>query len=159
MSAVNCHQSNTTSYLPKFHALLPFLALFILMLAINWRVSYYPDNDDAYYLTMTRENSFGEFISFRYLNWTGRLFAEVLHYGVFSAPLIYWKFFNTCVILLLVFSWALLLFGWGFWRRLDRASLLTLWFLCAALGWISQPVLVAAVYWITGSLDYLWPLA
>ena len=157
-AAASYPPSNTTSYLPKFYAMLPFLVLFIFMLAINWRVTYYPDNDDAYYLTTTQENSFGEFISLRYLNWTGRLFAEVLHYGVFSAPLIYWKFLNTGMIVLLAFSWALLLFGWGFWRRLDHASLLTLWLFCAALGWISHPVLVAAVFWVTGSLDYLWPL-
>jgi hypothetical protein len=107
---------------------------------------------------MTRDKSIGEFISFRYSNWTGRLFAEVLHYGIFSAPIIYWKFLNTGMIVLLAFSWAILLFGWGFWRKLDRESLLTLCLFCAALGWISHPVLVAAVFWVTGSLDYLWPL-
>jgi hypothetical protein len=150
--------SNTTNYFRRLYAALPFLVLFIFMLAINWRVTYYPDNDDAYYLAMTRDKSIGEFISFRYSNWTGRLFAEVLHYGIFSAPIIYWKFLNTGMIVLLAFSWAILLFGWGFWRRLDRASVLTLWLFCAALGWISHPVLVAAVFWVTGSLDYLWPL-
>jgi hypothetical protein len=149
---------NSNSYFPKFHAALPFLMLFILTLAVNWRVTYYPDNDDASYLAITQETSFSEFITWRYLNWTGRLFTDVLHYGIFSAPLIYWKLLNTCVIVLLAFSWALLLLGWEFWHRLDRASLFTIWFFCAALGWVSHPVLVAAVYWVSGSLDYLWPL-
>jgi hypothetical protein len=149
---------NSHRYLPKYYAALPFLALLLLMLAVNWRVGYYPNNDDAYYLRLVQEKSFTEFVSWQYLTWTGRLFSAILHYVIFSLPIVLWKFLNTGMILLLTFSISLLLFGWGFWNRLDRASYVTLWFLCVLLGWLKHTVLELAVFWVTGSLDYLWPL-
>lgn len=140
-------------------AILPFIILFLGMLVLDSQVVLSTQNDDAYFTRLTREMSFSEFITFRYARWTGRLFTETAHYLIFSIPLIYWKILNATFVVLQAFGGAALLWGWRFWQRLDRSDLIALWFLCMSIGWIDYAILSTAVFWVTGSLDYLWPMA
>jgi len=109
-------------------------------------------DDDAYFAAALDHASLWQFLRERYLTWSGRLPMDGLA-ALLMHHLWLWRVANVAMVALLCASVARL----GFGDALPRATGLACAF--AILLLMPPPVLREAAWWVTGSLNYLWPVA
>lgn len=96
-----------------------------------------------------------DWISYRYTNWSGRIFPEVFVYIFSTAPLIIWKILTLLAYIVTSFSFYAL---YKLWRpaahHKEKAAILIV-----ALGFpflLDPGVLFHSSFWVTGSMNYFW---
>ena len=106
--------------------------------------------DDLIFKSDAQNVTFGEFIKFRYNNWSGRVFSEVLNYVFCSTPFFFWWVVNTmvwvalCCVLSYLFN--------------TKKSAEADWVLCGLL--FACPFMTALLKagQITSTINTLWPV-
>lgn len=107
--------------------------------------------DDIYFAAALKSQPLGEFLAFRYEHWSGRLPIELLLVLVVQHSWL-WKLINTMMVLLLCYSSGRAV------RVGDSVSAPTL-LAFTLLMLVSPAVLYESTWWMTGSINYLWPAA
>lgn len=107
--------------------------------------------DDIFFGEVSSQYSFFEYLKFRYLNWTGRLTAESFLYYFSGDNVWLWRLVNSFFIMLLAY---------GISRIIVKKFSLKYFVLSLALvAYGSQSILSSGLFWITGSMVYLWPIS
>lgn len=108
--------------------------------------------DDLYFSTALDQRPMLEFLAFRYSRWTGRIPIEFMLVAVVNHVWL-WKLLNIAMFMLLAFSLARL----GVEEKRVTGSGIAL---AACLVLLVTPdVLWWSAWWLTGSINYLWPVA
>lgn len=107
--------------------------------------------DDVYFAAALKSQSLGEFLAFRYEHWSGRLPIELLLVLVVQHSWL-WKLINTMMVLLLCYSS-------GRAMRVGASVPAPTLLAFALLMLVSPAVLYESTWWVTGSINYLWPAA
>lgn len=133
--------------------LLPFLVLFIAMIILHRFISMVP-GDDVWFAQESAKHSLPDYLKWRYEVWTGRVSAEAVLYFIFKDNAALWKIINPMFIVLFSYSISRIVTEKKSLNIRERRAIN--WFIC--LGWlyISWDVLKDSVFWITGSINYLW---
>ncbi|MFT8314227.1 MAG: DUF6056 family protein [Clostridium sp.] len=132
---------------------LPFFILFITMLYVHILHNMQP-GDDFWFQHATRSYSLLDYLQLRYMNWTGRMSAELVLYFIFRDGGVVWKFINPLFITLMAYSISRIITV----KKSDKNNYILNWYIC--IGWllISKSVILDSIMWITGSIVYLWPM-
>ncbi|AGK97861.1 DUF6056 family protein [Clostridium pasteurianum] len=132
---------------------LPFFILFIIMLYVHI-LHNMQLGDDFWFQQATRSYSLVDYLQLRYMNWTGRISAELILYFIFRDGGVVWKFINPLFITLMAYSISRIIVG----KKNDKNNYILNWYIC--IGWllISKSIILDSIMWITGSIVYLWPM-
>lgn len=124
-----------------------FVIAYIILFAVYSQIT--PFADDLYYNDVSRSMSLFEFIPHFYKTWSGRIFSNILAYGL-GRFFILWKIFTPIVFLLLC---------WGITRivseKVTTKHLILTFLLMFLMG---NKIIDYAFFWATGSLYYLYPI-
>ena len=110
--------------------------------------------DDFWFQHATRSYSLLDYLQLRYMNWTGRMSAELVLYFIFRDGGVVWKFINPLFLTLMAYSISRIITV----KKSDKNNYILNWYIC--IGWllISKSVILDSIMWITGSIVYLWPM-
>jgi len=130
----------------------PFLILFIAMIILHKFVFLW--GDDIYFSSVPQKYTLPGYLNWRYLTWAGRVSAEGTVFFIFKDGAKLWRIINPMFIVLFAYSISRLVTDRNLWDQKSRRSIN--WFIC--LGWlyISKEILWESVFWVTGSVYYLW---
>ncbi|MBO0473575.1 hypothetical protein IGL98_002624 [Enterococcus sp. DIV0840] len=125
----------------------------LLVLAVLYLSNFNVDmsTDDGWFMNISREYSFFGFLQWRYNNWSARLFPEAMLYLIFLVPLFVHHLISACAWLLYSYSLVRIFVG-----TVSRKNFLVAFL---SLGFINVWVMKDSIFWITGAINYLWPLA
>ena len=141
----------------KYIKLMLIFIFFIIFVLINIGVKRQAGDDIAHLQELKQAGSIFNLLKSRYLTWTGRVFLEFLMYSFLDSNIIIWKIINSFMILLL---------GLGIYKfvsisdnsdhKYDNCLVVT-----AMMSTFMLPLGVysSSITWITGSFNYLWPVA
>ena len=133
----------------------PRLFFMLAVVAVFW-VNFFvfdkrPDGDDALFSMAISKIGLWEFLHYRYMHWSGRvpndIFLVLLNY------MVAWKVLNAFMLLLLCYSIGRIGFAGCLSPPASMACAFALFIL------MTPQVLAEAAWWVTGSLNYLWPAA
>ncbi|WDS35826.1 DUF6056 family protein [Pseudoxanthomonas sp.] len=116
-------------------------------------ISDRPVADDAYFARMLSQYTLPEYLLHRYHSWTGRLPIEGLLVVLVHHTWI-WRGCNALMVLLLVYAAGRLA---RVGMALSQVGAMTLAFALFLL--ITPQIQFESSWWLTGSLNYLWPVA
>lgn len=130
------------------------IALFILFLGITCYLSFFglqKGTDDEWFQRISHQQNYFEYISNRYMTWSARIFPDSVMYFIFSLPMIiYWS----------VTSLAMILTSYSIVRITKRdVKTFDIFVVCTLLGFMNFEMFFHSFLWITGAVNYLWPLA
>ncbi len=132
-----------------------FALFFLAALASTFLINF-DTGDDVFFRTAAQKYNLWEFMLLRYHNWSGRLFLEIVPCVICSLPIMVWRILNAVMMLL---------FARGLFKlvtvkpKLSSQQRLFVAFLsCAGFGLMGLYVLEGSVFWVTGSVCYLWPV-
>ena len=109
--------------------------------------------DDTYFAAALQQRSLGDYLAFRYQQWSGRLAIEALLVLVVGHVAL-WKVLNAAVLLWFCHSAGRIAFA----GERTTPAVATALALCLFLS-MPPDVLFEAAWWRTGSINYLWPTA
>lgn len=124
-----------------------FAVLVLLALATRKPMTW---GDDAMYLQAMREHTLAGYLYDRYRIWSGRTLIDGATLVLLQHVWV-WRVL-TMAMLLVVFRFAV-----RFARAQDRPQVIV--FACTCLALLPRDVMADSVWWMTGSMNYLWPLA
>lgn len=129
---------------------LGFLILFAALLLINICFGFRADTDDNWFKEIHTDypNVFN-FLTWRYNVYSARVIPDGIDYFIFSVPIIVWQFINTVFIFIGSYLISKIVND-TVTIRMMVLSVISLLLVNFALIWDS-------IYWVTGSLNYLWP--
>ena len=125
------------------------LLLFGLFLVIRQRHMDFSTCDDPWFYQQLQEQTLGEFLRFRYENWTSRLIIETLLVLVVRLSPWVWRICNTAFILCIAYGMSRI--------ALPKGKRKWTWIACVLLLFTPTNILHSAGYAAT-SLNYIWPL-
>jgi len=132
------------------------LGLFALLIILDQRL---PNSDDTVFPIQTLPyGNIIEWISYRYSNWSGRIFSEGFVYIFSSAPLFLWKIVNIAAYAVFV----AVIFGFYKLTHSDKDLAKDSLLLSIALSLpllANRVVFSDSIIWVTGSMVYLWVTA
>lgn len=136
----------------------PFYILGFILFIAQCFVTLYP-GDDLYFVQAMSEhnNDLIQFVSMRYMTWSGRITSEFL-VGLFTLfPLWIWRILNTFIAVLFVGLLAYII-KLPLGKPLNNSfNLIINSFVCIFFFIIPISVTTRACSWFTGSFYYLWP--
>jgi hypothetical protein len=107
--------------------------------------------DDVIFSKASDQYSLLEWLSHRYNEWSGRLFPDTMVYILLDEWVWIWYFINPLMMFLL---------SYGMIRIFKKDVQLHEHILSLLIfGYFAQNVLSAGFFWITGSMNYSWPIA
>lgn len=127
----------------------PYLILYIFLYLYHLVITLYP-GDDIKYSQLSNSYTLLDWLSYRYFNWSGRMFPDALAYLLLDNEVWLWRLLNPLVLIILSYSIIRLIKKNVSFKDVIVAFLL--------VGFFAQNVLSSGVFWITGSLNYLWPI-
>lgn len=128
-----------------------YVGLFVLAVIYLSNFDVDLSSDDGWFMTVPREYSFLGFLQWRYYHWSARLFPEAMLYLIFLVPLIVHHLISACAWLLYSYSLVRIVVG-----TINRKDFLVAFL---SLGFMNIWVMKDSIFWITGAINYLWPLA
>lgn len=141
---------------------LSFVTLIYLMtaLCIMAGLEFRTTGDDVWFPQVASSFSWPtEWVSHRYLSWSGRIPIEALLPFFLSQNIWLWRLINTGAFLLLVAA----LYRHGSIYRSEYRAGLHFWlywfFVLISIFLVNRYVLEQGMLWATGSINYLWPSA
>lgn len=134
----------------RWHWLLAGAVAYLALLALHLPIK--PYSDDLFYMDGMRQSNVFALVGDYYLHWSGRVTSNFLAYGLVGSGAFWlWKLLNPMMVLLLC---------WGMVRLVQPKPRLQSCVVALLLLFVLGPgVLDYAVFWATGSVYYLWPLA
>lgn len=123
------------------------LALHVL--GINWK----PVADDSYFAAVLSTQSWSGFLHWRYLHWTGRLPIEGAMILIVHHPVL-WRACNAALLLLCAVALGRLARIGTTMTRLQAAVLAFAFYML-----LTPQAVYEATFWLTGAMNYLWPMA
>lgn len=116
-------------------------------------IAWAPVADDRYFAQMLSRYSLADYLIHRYQTWTGRLPLEAMLVVLVHHPGL-WRVFNGLMLVLLCHALGRLA---AVGTRLSPALATVLAFVLFLL--FSPQVQYESSFWLTGSINYLWPVA
>jgi hypothetical protein len=126
-----------------------FLLLYLMLYFYHLIVVKY-QGDDYIFSNVPREMSIMEWLSSRYVEWSSRIFPDAMAYLILEQRVWLWRLLNP--LLLIVLAIAIV----RIWKK--NIKMLEGLISIVIIGYFAQNVLSSGVFWITGSLNYLWPI-
>lgn len=125
----------------------------LLVLAVLYLSNFNIDmsTDDGWFMQVSRKYSLLEYLQWRYNSWSARLFPEAMLYLIFLVPLFIHHLVTAFAWLLYSYSLVRIVVG-----TVSRKNFLVAFL---SLGFINVWVMKDSIFWITGAINYLWPLA
>lgn len=142
-------------YINKILGIVPFVTLFIFMIILH-RFEKMQIGDDHWFQQVTPNYTFLGYVKWRYLTWSGRVSVESVLYFIFRDNGSLWKVINPIVITLFAYGISRIVVGNGICR--NRKYIILNCYICIGWLFISNAVLQSSVLWITGSINYIWPM-
>lgn len=130
---------------------IPFIILFISMFYVHISQNM-RGGDDFWFHEVPRSYSLIDYLQLRYMNWTGRLSAEVGLYYIFKDGAVFWKFLNPLFVTLTAYSISRIILG----KKANKKNYMLNWYICIGILLINKYIILNAIMWITGSIVYLW---
>lgn len=136
----------------KYLYYFPFLVLFIVELALHWKISLNWGDDIVFY-TYSHEQGFSliTWLSERYMTWSSRTAIEAVIMFMVNLPENLWRVFDSAIVVLAAFS-ITRLFEQKDYREY-YSSVICLLILALPYQYMSL------AGWIATTLNYMWPLA
>ena len=131
----------------------PFIILLVAMIILHRSIRMIP-GDDIWFSQQSQQYSFLEYILWRYESWTGRISAESVLYFLFKDGGFLWSVINPIVILLFAYSIKRIIIGRTSNNR--KNNVLINWIICFGWLYINKNMLKESMFWMTGSIVYLW---
>jgi hypothetical protein len=130
---------------------LPYLLLiYIFMCIYQFKISILKGSDDSIFEEVHKHTPYLTWITSRYNTWSGRIFPDTVVYYILDY-LWLWKLITSLLLLLLTIYIVKILK-----KDVTRKELIISIFV---LSYISSNVLNTGFFWITGSINYLWPIS
>lgn len=127
-----------------------FIAFFAVCCMIN-----YSDGDDAFFLnTISKHSSFSDFVVYLTGTMNGRIGATMILWIVFSRSIWIWRILNALVMTAYVYFMSRTVCLINREITILNATIIS----AGSFGIMSIGVLGYSCLWITGSINYLWPL-
>lgn len=142
-------------YLNKILSMAPFFILLISMIILH-RFEKMQPGDDYWFQQIPPKYTFFKYVEWRYFDWSGRVSVESVLYFIFKDSGELWKIINPIVIT--IFAYAISRIVLGRKEYQDRKNILLNSYICVGWLFISMAVLKASIFWMTGSINYLWPV-
>jgi hypothetical protein len=127
-----------------------FLLTYAFLLAMHIFIKP-SDGDDAFFINAARNNTYVEFIVNYYLTWSGRIVPNSFAYLLFDNYFWLWKIINPLFIMLCSFS--------GLRVLNKKVTTIDFIMFLSFILCLNIEILQYAIFWATGSLFYLWPVA
>ncbi len=122
-----------------------FLCVYLFQLIVK-----VAPGDDTWFRDISNQFSFFDYLNFRFNEWSGRIPVEAALYFFLNGKVWAWRILNTSLIISL---------GYLMLRTLKRKVLFQeLLAVVLLLGFFSHSILSSGLLWITGSMNYLWPI-
>jgi hypothetical protein len=134
---------------------IPFIVLLIFVLVFHAFEKMQP-GDDYWFKNVTTSYTFLDYIKWRYITWSGRVSVEGVLYFIFKDNGFMWRIINPIIITLFTYSISRL-----FVDNIDckdAKKCMLNWYICIGWLFISNIIAESPVFWITGSINYLWPI-
>ncbi|SBO16357.1 DUF6056 family protein [Carnobacterium divergens] len=142
---------NQKDFIKKSGSYLLLVTIVVLVYLFHLNFDIFEISDDAWFKNAGEYFHLFDFLKWRYFHWSARLFPDAVAYLIFKLPIVYWRVFNTALIVLLGYSISRIFNSK--WKPFASVSALLI------LGYISYDVLYSGYFWITGSFNYLLPMA
>ncbi|WP_251551939.1 DUF6056 family protein [Neobacillus muris] len=126
-----------------------YLILYFFLYAYHFIVEKFP-GDDEYFSKISNQKTIIEWLYSRYMDWSSRIFPDAMAYLLLDHKVWLWRLFNPLLLIFLAAAMARI------WKR--KITLLEILAVLSILGFFAQNVLSSGVFWITGSMNYLWPI-
>nr|WP_263324803.1 DUF6056 family protein [Neobacillus sp. Marseille-Q6967] len=125
--------------------------VYMILFLFHLRISLVNGSDDTWFADASNQAPFLEWIQMRYTTWSGRLFPDTMLYTLLDEYLWVWKVLNPLFIVLLSIGLVSIIK-----KEVTRSDFIVG---ILVLGYISSKILNPGFFWITGSINYLWPIA
>ena len=127
------------------------LLLYIVLYILHLKISLVNGSDDVWFADASNTAPFLEWITMRYTTWSGRIFPDTMLYLLLDEFLWVWRLLNPLFLILLAYSLV----------RVIKKDVSRIEMILAIIifGYISNNILNSGFFWITGSMNYLWPIA
>ncbi|MEK4239848.1 DUF6056 family protein [Paenibacillus sp. FSL H7-0714] len=131
------------------HYIIKLAVLFICVYSFHLIIKVAP-GDDTWFSDVSDQFSFLSYLKFRYNEWSGRMPAEAALYYFLDGRIWIWRIINTGMIVSLGYLIVRIIKEKVQFREILAAILL--------LGFFSHSIMSSGLLWITGSMNYLWPI-
>lgn len=128
----------------------PLVIVFLAFLAVSLFVRQDKLSDDAFFNAARYKYGLIDFLEMRYETWTTRSLAETILYGITALNIIVWQLLNAV-------SWTLLTYSIA--TILDKDYKKNIRNVVVFLLTINAAILASAGFQLTGSINYVLPLA
>ncbi|MEH7414521.1 DUF6056 family protein, partial [Neobacillus drentensis] len=125
------------------------LIVYFLIYLFHFVVKKFP-GDDLLFSKATQNSTLMHWLFNRYFHWSARIFSDTMVYFFLAHRVWLWRLINPIFLLVLCYSVVRI------WRK--KVTLLEILIVLAILGYFAQNILSSGVFWITGSMYYLWPI-
>lgn len=137
-------------------------SVFLAGVAIfGWLVSYIfragAGDDDSLFVQLVQGHSLFDYVVWRYMTWSGRIFPEISIYIFAHAAIEWWRLANVLIYAALTFT----LYKYYLICTTNRSrsrDVIAMVLIQAVPLSMSIGTFVDASLWVTGSMNYLWPL-
>lgn len=130
---------------------------YLIFLLINIGVKRQAGDDVVHLETLKQAGNIFSLLKNRYLGWTGRVFLEFVMYSLLNQNIVIWKVINSFMILLL---------GLGIYEFIsvcsnknNKYNNYLIIAVMMSIFMLPLGVFSTSITWITGSFNYLWPVA
>lgn len=129
------------------------VVLFSILIMLTVRI---PGSDDTIFQQMIAPYpSVIDWVSYRYQNWSGRIFAESFVYIFSSIPLFFWQ--AVSIIFYAIFTAIIFMYYRLFDDNHNKQKDTIMLILAFCLPFlINTDVLRSGMFWVTGSMNYFW---
>ncbi|TKJ86655.1 hypothetical protein PaeCFBP13512_19365, partial [Paenibacillus sp. CFBP13512] len=126
-----------------------FVFIFLFIFILNSLINFSP-GDDEYFKNISKTMSLYDFIYMRYTIWSGRVFADSILYLIMDENIWIWRILNSIIIFMLPIAIV----------RIFSMKISFKYFLIAfcSICCISFNVISSGFLWVTGSINYSWPI-
>ncbi|NMD68802.1 hypothetical protein HHO41_00780 [Bacillus sp. DNRA2] len=127
-----------------------FISVYIIVYLLHFKITIIKGSDDTVF-TNASDTPFFDWISTRYFTWSGRLFPDTMVYVLLDEYLWLWRILNAAFLMLLAYGIVRLIK-----KEVKRSEFLTS---LLVIGFFAEAILRHGLFWITGTVNYLWPIA
>ncbi|WP_342985677.1 DUF6056 family protein [Clostridium saudiense] len=140
---------------------IPYFILALLMLLVFAKRTVTPGDDEWFsaILNDAFDGNLMDYLQHRYTSWTGRIVIESIMVPMFGCNLWLWRVLNTMMTVVLAFGIYRLIPYKYVDEMTEGKRLLIKSIICISIFTIQKDVFLTAISWITGSFNYLWPVA
>jgi hypothetical protein len=125
------------------------ILLYLVLYSYHFVVTKYP-GDDYKFSKVSQSTPIVHWLYTRYNEWSGRLFPDAMAYFFLDHKVWLWRLINPLMLMALAYCIIRI------WRKEIKA--LDLLVSLMVIGYFAQNVLSSGIFWITGSMNYLWPI-